>query len=232
VFRAVGGNHHSAFPLAMVYAAMAESLKLMCDQMDAGKFVDEVIRVTIQENLGALFSGDGYSSELYEFAEKGKLFHLKSSPEAYQELTSEKNLKLFTELGIFTDREIHARQIVLLEAFAMEIWIEARTLLDILQTRILPVAMEAARLDDKSGFTSKLLSEKKDLVQRLLTETDKLSGAFQGYPEEDPLQSAFYAQETIKAAMASARAVADKLEGLVDHRLWPFPTYSDLLLEH
>ncbi len=231
-FRAVGGNQHIAFPLAMVNAAMAESLKHMCDQMDAGKDVDEVIRETVQENLGALFGGDGYSSELYEFAEKGGLFHLKSSPEAYQELTSEKNLKLFTELGIFTDREIHARQNVLLEAFATELWIEARTLLDILQTRILPVAMEDARRDDQSGFSSKLLSEKKDLVQQLLSETDKLSEAFLGFPEEDPAQSASYAQETIKAAMDSARAAADKLEGLVDRRLWPFPTYSELLHEH
>jgi glutamine synthetase len=231
-FRAVGGNQHIAFPIAMINAAMAESLKHMCDQMDAGTDVDQVIRESIQENQGALFSGDGYSSELYEFAEKSALFHLKSSPEAYLELTSDKNVKLFTSLGIFNEREIHARRNVLLEAFATDLRIEARTLLNILRTSVLPVAMEDARLGSDSGFTSKLLSEKTDLVQRLLTETDKLSEAFDSFPDEDPAQSAMYAQDTIKPLMNSAREVADRLEGIVDCRLWPFPTYSELLHEH
>ncbi len=231
-FRAVGGNQHIAFPLAMVNAAIAESLKHMCDQMDAGKDVDEVIRATIEENRGALFSGDGYSQELYEFAAKSELFHLKSSPEAYQQLTSDKNVRLFTELGIFNEREIQARQNVLLEAFATDLWVEARTPLDILQTRILPVAMEDARLGENSGFTSKLLDKKRDAVQRLFAETDQLSEAFDGFPEEDPAGTALYAQETLKPLMESARAVADQLEGVVDRRLWPFPTYSELLHGH
>jgi glutamine synthetase len=231
-FRAVGGNQHIAFPLAIIDSAIAESLKHMCDEMDAGKDVDLVIRETIRENLGVLFSGNGYSSELYEFAEKGNLIHLKSSPEAYLELTSEKNIKLFTDLEIFNEREIHARQNVLLEAFATDLWIEARTLLNILQTRILPAAMEDVRLADGSGFTSKRLSEKRDLVQSLLAEVDKLSDAFDDFPDDTAAKTALYAQETIKPSMASARAVADRLEGMVDHRLWPFPTYSEMLHDH
>jgi glutamine synthetase len=231
-FRAVGGNQHIAFPLAMVNAAIAESLKHMCDQMDAGKDVDEVIRATIEENQGALFSGDGYSQELYEFAAKSELFHLKSSPEAYLQLTSDKNVRLFTELGIFNEREIRARQNVLLEAFATDLWVETRTLLHILQTRILPVAMEDARLGENSGFTSKLIDKKRDAVQRLFGEVDQLSEAFDGFPEEDPARTALYAQETLKPLMESARAVADQLEGIVDRRLWPFPTYSELLHAH
>jgi glutamine synthetase len=231
-FRAVGGNQHIAFPLAMVNAGLAESLKHVCDQIDAGKDVDEVIRETVQENQGVLFSGNGYSSELYDFAEKNNLIHLKSSPEAYLELTSGKNVKLFTDLGIFNEREIQARQNVLLEAFATELWIEARTLLHLLQTRILPVAMEDARLDSESGFTSKTLDNKKALVQQLLTEADKLSETFSNFPEDDPKQSALYALETIKPLMESARVLADQLEGIVDRRLWPVPTYSEMLHEH
>jgi glutamine synthetase len=217
----------------MVNAAFAESLKHLCDQIDAGKDVEEMIRETVRENQGVLFNGNGYSSELYDFAEKNKLIHLKSSPEAYLELTSDKNVKLFTELGIFNEREIQARQNVLLEAFATELWIEARTLLHMLQTRLLPVAMEDARSDSESGFTSKTLDEKKNLVQQLLTETDRLSEAFHAFPEDDdPKQSALYAQETIKPLMDIAREKADRLEGIVDRRLWPVPTYSEILHEH
>jgi glutamine synthetase len=92
--------------------------------------------------------------------------------------------------------------------------------------------MEDARLAGESGFTSKRLSEKKDLVQSLLAEVDKLSDAFDDFPDDDAAKTALYAQETIKPSMASARAVADRLEGMVDHRLWPFPTYSEMLHDH
>ena len=130
-FRAVGGNQHIAFPLTMVNAALADSLKHMCDEIDAGKPADQVIRETIKENEGALFHGDGYSDALYEHAEKHGLIHLKSSPEAYEALTAEKNVKLMGDLGIFNERELRARQSVLQEAYATEIQIEARALMKI-----------------------------------------------------------------------------------------------------
>jgi glutamine synthetase len=231
-FRAVGSNQQIAFPMAMVNAAIADSLKHMCDLVDGGQDLDEVIRETIRESQVALFSGDGYSSELYEIAEKGGLIHLKNSPDAYQELTSDKNLKLFADLEIFNEREIAARQEVLLEAFATELRIESRTLLNILQTHILPAAMQDARLDSDSGFTSRLLSKKRDLIQELLDETDSLAEAFSAFPSEESLKVALYAQDKIKPLMESARAVADQLEGLVDRRLWPFPTYTEILYDH
>ena len=231
-FRAVGGNQHIAFPLTMVNAALADSLKHMCDEVEAGKEVDQVIRETIKQNQGALFSGNGYSEELYAHAEKSTLIHLKSSPEAYQALTSAKNVKLFGDLGIFNEREIAARQGVLQEAYATELWIEARTLLNILRTLIIPVAIEDARVGTESGYSSKLFDEKANLVQQLLTETDKLAVAFDDFPGDAPAQSASYAHETIKPLMQAARTVADRLEAIVDGRLWPLPTYSELLHGH
>ena len=231
-FRAVGGNQHIAFPLTMVNAVLADSLKQICDEIDAGKEVDAVIRESIRENQGALFSGNGYSDALYEHAEKSDLIHLKSSPEAYKELTSAKNIKLFGDLGIFNEREITARQVVLHEAYATELWIEARALLKILRTLIIPVAIEDARAGTESGYSSKLFGEKKDLVQQLLSETDKLSEAFDAFPAGSPAQSASYAHETIKPLMQSARGVADRLETLVDARLWPLPGYTEVLHGH
>ena len=216
----------------MVNAALADSLKHMCDEIEAGKEADQVIRETIEQNQGALFSGNGYSEELYAHAEKSTLIHLKSSPEAYQALTSAKNVKLFGDLGIFNEREIVARQGVLQEAYATELWIEARTLLNILRTLIIPVAIEDARVGTESGYSSKLFDEKANLVQQLLTGTDKLAVAFDAFPDDGPAHSASYAHETIKPLMQSARTVADRLEAVVDGRLWPLPTYSELLHGH
>ena len=230
-FRAVGGNQHIAFPLTMVNAALADSVKHMSEEIEAGKDADQVIRETIADNQGVLFSGDGYSEELYEFAAKSGLVHLKSSPEAYRELTSPKNVRLFGELGIFNEREVAARRCVLEEAAATEIEIEARTLLAMLRTQILPVAIDDANRSTASGFASTLFDEKRELVQRLLTETEALAVAFERFPDGES-EAAAYAHESVKPAMESARAVADRLEALVDARLWPLPSCSELVHGH
>ena len=229
--RAVGGNQHIAFPLTMVNAAMADSLRVMCDAVDAGKDVDEVIRETIRENQGALFSGDGYSGELYEHAERWNLTHLKSSPEAYAALTAEKNVALFVSLDIFNERELGARQSVLQEAYASEIRIEARTLLQMLSTMIAPAAIQDAADSDDSGFASRLLGGKRAMVEDLLARTDALADAIDGWPEDDLAAAAAYAHETVKPAMQAAREAADLLETRVDARLWPLAGYSDLLYQ-
>ena len=231
-FRAVGGNQHIAFPLAMVNSALADSLKHMCSEIDSGKDVDDVIRETIADNQGALFSGNGYSDELYEFAEKSNLFHLKTSPAAYDQLTASKNMKLFSDLKILNEGEVVARQVVLQEAFATELYIEARAQLELLRTLVIPACIEDSMRDADSGFTSKLFEEKNTLVQTLLTQTDELAEAFDKFPEDDPTEAAHYAQDIIKPHMLAARETSDKLETLVDRSMWPLPTYSEMLHDH
>ena len=231
-FRAVGGNQHIAFPLTMVNAALADSIMHMCIEIEGGKDIDTVIRETIRDNQGALFSGNGYSDELYEFAEKSELFHLRSSPEAYRELTSPKNVRLFRDLGIFNEREIAARQQVLEEAYATELEIEARTMLTMLRTQILPAVVEDSGNEAGSGYVSKLFDEKKGLVRELLDATERLAETFDAFPEDDSAQAARYAHESVKPAMESARAIADRLEAQTDARLWPLPSYSELVHGH
>ncbi|WP_169054449.1 glutamine synthetase III [Nitratireductor sp. XY-223] len=231
-FRAVGGNQHIAFPLAMLNAILADSLKHMCDEIDAGKPADLVIRETIKENKGALFSGDGYSEALNAHARQHGLTHLKSSPEAYTALTADKNVELFGDLGIFNRHELTARQAVLQEAYASELYVEARALLRILRTLIIPVAIVDADVECASGFQSRLFDEKRKLVEQLLSETGKLDELLGAFPNDDPGQSAWYAHHELRPCMQSARIVADMLETLVDGRSWPLPGYSEILHHH
>ena len=231
-FRAVGGNQHIAFPLALVNAAITDSLRHMNEQIEAGAEVDDVIRSTFRENQGVLFSGDGYSDELYTFAEKNNITHLPTSPEAYQEFSSEKNVSLLGSLGILREREVHARQVVLQEAFATEIGIEARTMLNMLKTMILPAVIDDVRADDDSGFSSRLFSEKRELVDQLLKATEALSDVFDSFPDDDPGESATYAQEVLRPNMQAARTLVDQLEEMVDAHKWPLPTYSEMVHRH
>ena len=165
----------------------------------------------------------------YQHADKWNLTHLESSPEAYETLTSAKNVALFHSLGIFNEQEIAARQSVLQDAYVTEIGIEARALLRILSTMIAPAAMQDVDSGNGAGFSSSLLDEKKELAAELLACADALSEAIGGWPEDDLAGATSYAHETIKPAMQAARDVADRLENLVDAGLWPIPSYSELI---
>ena len=44
-------------------------------------------------------------------------------------------------------------------------------------------------------------------------------------------EQAFFYKDEVKTAMDALRVPADQLEVLVDKRVWPFPTYADLIFE-
>jgi len=231
-FRAVGGAQQIAFPLTMVNAAMAEGLAYMADRVDAGEDVEEVIRSTIRENEGVLFSGDGYNPEtILQVAEAGNLFNIKSSPEAYEHLTSPKNVELLANQGVFSKRETEAMRNILEEAFTNEVVIEARTLLGMLKRSVAPAALEDFRATADLGFQSAYTDSKRDNVQSLVASIDKLQAALKQVPE-DCAASASYAHNTLRPLMEEARVYADALEETVNEAVWPFPTYNEILRNH
>ena len=44
-------------------------------------------------------------------------------------------------------------------------------------------------------------------------------------------EQAFFYKDEVKKAMEELRVPADKLEVMVDKKVWPFPTYADLIFE-
>ena len=53
--------------------------------------------------------------------------------------------------------------------------------------------MEDVGASRNSGFTSKALGKKENIIQELLDETDKLSEAFENFPDKDAASTALYA---------------------------------------
>ena len=47
----------------------------------------------------------------------------------------------------------------------------------------------------------------------------------------DAKAQAFFYKDTVKAAMEELRAPADELEMIVDKKIWPIPTYGELMFE-
>ena len=84
-------------------------------------------------------------------------------------------------------------------------------------------------MDEKVlGFEEKLqklLEEAKAALVTLEEVTDKAAET------GDMAAEARYFHESVVPAMAALRTPVDKLEVLVDKKVWPMPSYSDLLFE-
>ena len=88
-----------------------------------------------------MFEGDGYSEEWAEEAAQRGLNNLKTTPEALKKELDKKFVDLYEELGIYTHREIEARNEIKLEKYSTVIAIEGTVLADISRNHIIPCAL-------------------------------------------------------------------------------------------
>jgi len=79
------------------------------------------------------------------------------------------------------------------------------------------------------GMEAGLLGKISELTEELYAKNTALDEAIAAAPSGDNIETAHYYHNTVIAAMDAVRAPADKLEGLVGKKFWPFPTYSDIL---
>jgi glutamine synthetase len=66
------------------------------------------------------------------------------------------------------------------------------------------------------------------LMTSLQESADSLEKDLAAMPE-DMEEAMYYCRDTLIGDMSGARAAADALEPLVDRKVWPFPTYADLM---
>ena len=92
------------------------------------------------------------------------------------------------------------------------------------------LAVTAAGID--ASVQRELLQEISVLLRQMQDALAKLKDveARARVMEEGKAQAFFYKDE-VTVAMEALRIPADKLEVLVDKKMWPFPTYADLIFE-
>ena len=67
------------------------------------------------------------------------------------------------------------------------------------------------------------------LKNEIITDVENLEAALNDVPRDELLKTAFYYHDVIISLMDSVRKNTDELELLTDRRLWPMPTYKELL---
>ena len=60
-FRAVGSSQNVCFPMAVIAATMAESIKYVSERLDSGVPLEKIIIELREETHAIRFNGNGYS---------------------------------------------------------------------------------------------------------------------------------------------------------------------------
>ena len=249
-FRALGSSQTIAYPNYILNTIVAEALDDLSDAIEAlpadGRnpaAIQEVLRKSLVEHQRILFTGDNYSGEWAEEAERRGLLHLRTTPEALARLNDPKNLALFSKYNVLSEREWLSRTEIVAEAYQEKLRVEARVALDIAATLFIPAGLRAQKKTADSILATRAVSADLDLdVQvRHLTSIANLISSLQGgiddlrariaerVEHDDPVAACADCRDRLIPAMANLREPADKLEALVADDLWPLPKYRELL---
>jgi len=247
-FRAVGSSQSVSGVNTVLNAAIAESLDFVATRLEADVAAGKDLNTAVQELLTemvtefkpVLFDGDNYSPAWHAQAEARGLPNLRSTVDCVPLVTAPESIELFGKYGVFSERELHSRQEILLENYARKISIEAETASMMAHTMILPAALKyQAKVADAVNSAKAVGVEDAALV-RLLQEVVSTAGAFRqaavdldaakgAEASNDTLECARYQHSTIIPAMNKLRELGDKLEMLVDSTCWTLPTYAEML---
>ena len=253
--RAVGSSANCAESMTVMNTIAAKQLGDFKKEVDAlietGLKKDEaifnVLREYIKQCKNIMFEGDGYSDDWALEAEKRGLNNLKTTPEALKQEMDEKFVNLYEEMGIFTHREVEARNEIKLEKYSTVIDIEARVLSDIARNHIIPSALNYQnRLIENVRGLKEIFEDKefKNLAKEQMSLITQISGNISKI--KLGVEDLMKARETAKATSDSQkqaeayctsviplfdaiREASDDLEMMVDDELWPMTKYREML---
>ena len=247
-FRMLGSSNSIACANIMLNSAVAESLKSYADRLEkAENFEDalhEMIRKTIKDHKHIIFNGNGYDDTWIEEAtEKRGLLNYRTTPDCMPHLLDEKNVKMLTSHGVFSEAELKSRCDIMLENYCKTVIIEANTMVDMAKTQIAPAVdaytMELAKtivakkaVDDTltCNCESGLLKKLSKLTDRIAIKTEELENVLvELHNAEGIISEANMIRDIVLVKMGELRLACDEAETVTAKKYWPFPTYGDLL---
>lgn len=244
-FRAPGSGQTINVPMIILNTIMADSLdymataleKAVADGEDFDQAVQKLLTEIITEHGAVVFNGDGYSENWQiEAAERG-LPNLKTTLDAIPQLVTPEAIEVFEKYGVFNARELHSREEVRYETYALTVNVEAKLTLEIGSTVILPAAvryqtelaqnvaaLKAAGVDADTTLLELVSAPISELTAALSALKSAL-GAHGGDTAKEEAEHA----ASLLPLMDAVRAAADTLESVVADDLWPLPTYQEML---
>ena len=248
-FRMVGSRDSVAASTIVLNTIVADAFSEACDILESAENFDlalhDLIKKYAADHQRILFSGNGYSQEWVEEAERRGLPNIKTMVEAIPHLVTDKTVSLFEKFGVFTRAELESRAEIHYETYAKAVNIEARAMIDLASKLIIPavikyitsVATSINQVKEACGDvcvdvqqellaeSSELLADTRKALKTLVEKADQAATMEHGKEKAN-----FFLYEVVPV-MNELRAPVDKLEMIVNKEMWPMPSYGDLLFE-
>ena len=253
-FRAVGSSANCAGALTVLSAAVAQQLtafKASVDKAIAGgtkleTAIMDCLKPLIADVLDTVcFDGNGYSEEWKKEAARRGLDTETSIPRMFCRFTQPSSVELFAQTGVYSQKELEARNEVKWETYSKKVLIEARVAGRMALNHIIPAGVEyqnrlldnvnLMRLsfpDNWQGLSAtqiSLIKECSRILADIKVGADKLNAARQEAESCENTYLKALAAEKAADALLVLRKSIDLLEELTDNDLWPLPKYRELL---
>jgi len=251
-FRAVGSCANCAGAMTTLNAAVAEQLIAFKADVDAelakGKKTNvaimDALKPIIKSVLGTVcFDGNGYTEEWKQEAARRGLDVETNVPKMFCEFTKPASVEMFTKTGVYTLKELEARNDVKWETYIKKVQIESRVMVRMALNHIIPAALE---------YKSKLLKEvalakevygnldncgtELVLLENISRHVDEVRARAEAMREARKAANLIgndyeraLAYHEIAESFPALRRPIDKLEEVVDNKMWPLPKYRELL---
>ncbi|MBO4991474.1 MAG: glutamine synthetase III, partial [Firmicutes bacterium] len=228
-FRMPGSSNSIACANIMLNTAVAESLRIYADRLEAAEDFEtalhEMIRKTIKDHKHIIFNGNGYDDAwIVEATEKRGLLNYRTTADCMPHLMDPKNVTMLTSHGVYSEAELASRCEIMLENYCKTIIIEANTMVDMAKTQIIP-AVTAYAADVARAAAAKqsldpalVCAYETGVVHKLsaLTDTiaftaEALSEALRSLDEADTVEAeSLLIRDSVLTLMGELRTACDE----------------------
>jgi glutamine synthetase len=247
--RMVGSSMSIADPNTVLNTIVADALGEMADELEhSTDFENDVcalISKTIREHRRVIFAGDGYANEWVEEAKKRGLPNKESFVDAIEALKFDNTVRVFEKHKVLSRTELESRAEINYEIYAKTINIEARTMAEMASRKFLPATIRYIRRlgeainEVNQAVGSEYSATEAEILKECSQHLSDANAAYKRLVEQiasaagiaDTCEKAMYFRKTVVKTMEELRAPIDALELIVDDRLWPVPTYGELIFE-
>ena len=254
-FRAIGAEANCASAMIALNSAVAkqlndfkrdvdEKIAMGIDQQNA---ILAVLGEYVKESMDICFDGNGYSDEWKQEAARRGLDCETSVPLIFDNYMTDETIEMFSETGVMTKKELEARNEVKWETYTKKIQIEARVLGDLAKNHVIPTATKYQSELIENAYKLKLLfsaekaeklcGKELDTIEDIGTRVeaiktfvdDMIAARKEANKIEDMRERAIAYHDTVSPYFQKIRANIDRLELVVDDKMWTLPKYRELL---
>lgn len=232
-FRMVGSSQSLSFPttcictmLSKVLNEYADALKETATREEISKFIKD--RYELHKRI--IFNGNGYDKAWEELAHKRGLTNYNDGLSVYPTLLDEDIVDLFDKTKVLDLEELTLRQATLYKNYFDSVLVEAKTMTEIANKKILPSIeryIDSLNTEIKTNKNIKTKFEK--VYEELYSTNEKLTDIICKFSEHETLEKKVSVIKEIMKTMKSLRTTYDNVEDLLPKEFMPFINYNEIL---